>query len=134
MANALYPKTKAKFLKADIDMESIDVRAILVDLADYTYSAAHDFLDDVPAAARVAVSPALTAKAVSADGWFDSDDPILTAVNGDQLEAIILYHHTGTESTSELIAFIDTGVTGLPLTPDGSDVQIVVDAAGWFAL
>ena len=53
---------------------------------------------------------------------------------GDQCEAIILYHHTGTESTSELIAFIDTGVTGLPLTPDGSDVQIVVDAAGWFAL
>jgi hypothetical protein len=28
----------------------------------------------------------------------------------------------------------DTGVDGLPLTPDGSDVQITVDAAGWFIL
>jgi hypothetical protein len=26
----------------------------------------------------------------------------------------------------------DTAITGLPLTPDGSDVQIVVDSAGWF--
>jgi hypothetical protein len=28
--------------------------------------------------------------------------------------------------------FQDTGVTGLPLTPDGSDGQINVDPAGWF--
>ena len=30
--------------------------------------------------------------------------------------------------------FQDSGVTGLPLTPDGSDVQVLVDAAGWFVL
>jgi hypothetical protein len=28
----------------------------------------------------------------------------------------------------------DAGVTGLPLTPDDSDAQIVVDAGGWFVL
>jgi hypothetical protein len=28
----------------------------------------------------------------------------------------------------------DMGVTGLPLTPDGSYVQITVDAARWFKL
>jgi len=28
----------------------------------------------------------------------------------------------------------DTGVTGLPLKPDGSDVQINVDTAGLFIL
>jgi hypothetical protein len=33
-----------------------------------------------------------------------------------------------------LIMFQDTGVTGLPLTPNGSDVQINVNAAGWFIL
>jgi hypothetical protein len=57
-----------------------------------------------------------------------------TGVSGASIEAIVLYVHTGTDSTSRLIIYQDTGVTGLPLTPDGSDVQITVDAAGWFIL
>jgi hypothetical protein len=48
--------------------------------------------------------------------------------------AFVLYAHTGTDSTSRLIKYQDTEVTGLPLTPDGSDVQIAVDAGGWFVL
>jgi len=76
----------------------------------------------------------LTGKTFDDDGSFDSDDPMFTAVSGASIEAIVLYVHTGAESTSRLIMFQDTGVTGLPLTPDGSDVQITVDAAGWFVL
>jgi len=64
----------------------------------------------------------------------------LPAAGGDAVEAIIaagcgapvLYADDGTGTY--LIMYQDTGVTGLPLTPDGSDVQVVVDAAGWFAL
>ena len=64
----------------------------------------------------------------------------LPAAGGDAVEAIIaagcgapvLYADDGTGTY--LIMYQDTGVTGLPFTPDGSDVQVVVDAAGWFAL
>lgn len=137
MANTVYPKFKEALLKSsgpDLSSAGTDVRAILVDLADYTYNAAHDALDDVPAAARVAVSSALANKSVSTAGVFDADDKTLSAVTGDVSEALILYYHTGTESTSLLIAFLDTGVTGLPVTPNGGDIAIAWNASGIFAL
>ena len=134
MANKLYPKTKTQFLQAGIDLSAVNVRAILVDTGTYTYSDTHDFLDDIPSGARIAVSGNLSNKAFGDDASFDSDDPMFTAVAGASIEAIVLYVHTGTDSTSRLIMYQDTGVTGLPLTPDGSDLQITVDAAGWFVL
>ena len=134
MANKLYPKSKKQFLQAGIDLASLNVRAILVDAGAYTYDDAHDFLDDIPSGARIAVSGNLSNKAFGDNGSFDSDDPTFTGVSGASIEAIVLYVHTGTDSTSRLIMYQDTGVTGLPLTPDGSDVQITVDAAGWFKL
>ena len=134
MANKLYPKSKKQFLQAGIDLASPNVRAILIDAGAYTYDDAHDFLDDIPSGARIAVSGNLSNKAFGDNGSFDSDDPTFTGVSGASIEAIVLYVHTGTESTSRLIMYQDTGVTGLPLTPDGSDVQITVDAGGWFVL
>jgi hypothetical protein len=60
--------------------------------------------------------------------------PGFLSVNGDQLEAIILFIDSNDETTSRLLMFQDTGVTGLPLTPDGNNVQIVVSSSGWFTL
>lgn len=88
---------------------------ISVDLSD-------DFLDDIPAGARVAVSGNLASKTL-AQGIFDAADITFTAVSGDEFELIVIYRHTGTDSTSELIAVIDNA-TGLPLTPNGGDVTI----------
>lgn len=132
MASALYPKFKEALLSGTIDLTSNDIRAILIDSADYTYSSAHDFLDDVPSGARVATSSALASKTVAL-GVFDAADKTLTAVTGDQAEVVIIYKHTGTESTSPLIAYIDSG-TNLPVTPNGGDITIQWNASGIFAL
>lgn len=129
MASALYPEFKEQLLTAGLDLESDDVRAILVDTADYTYSSAHDFLDDVAAGARVAVSSALTSKTI-ANGTFDAADVTWSSVTGDPCEAIILYKHTGTESTSNLIVYID----GISVTPNGGDITSAWNASGIFAL
>jgi hypothetical protein len=138
MANHIYPLAKKQMLLGGIDLSSVNVKALLVSVSGagtlYAYSAAHEFLSDVPSGARIATSANLTGKAVGNDGSFDSDDPTFSGVTGDSVEAIVLYIDTGTAGTSRLIMFQDTGVTGLPLTPDGSDVQITVDAAGWFIL
>ena len=63
-----------------------------------------------------------------------SDAPTASGVTGDEFEALIMYIDTGTPATSRLILYLDTGITGMPLTPDGSDVQITVDPDGWFIL
>jgi hypothetical protein len=133
MANALYPSFKASLLVGGINLATADIKVVLVDLADYTYSSAHDFLDDVAAGGRVATSGNLASKTTTG-GVFDSADPVFTAATGDQAEALILYVDTGSAATSNLIAFLDTGVTGLPVTPNSGDINITVNASGWFAL
>jgi hypothetical protein len=126
MASALFAKAKKAFLDKDIDMLVDDIKCVLVDSADYTLDlAAHDFLDDIPAAGRLATSANLSGKSTTG-GVFDAADVTFVAVTGHQLEYVILYQDTGTEATSRLIACIDTA-TGLPCTPDGLAIVITWD-------
>ena len=126
MSNALYSKGREAFLKGEISWTTDDIRVVLVDTADYTVDlAVHDNLDDIPVGARVAVSGNLSGKSAT-NGVADATDVTLTGVSGDQSEAIVIYKHTGVESTSKLIAYIDTA-TGLPITPNGSDITVAWD-------
>jgi len=127
MANALYDLGRQGFLDGSIDWDTDDVRAILVDTGAYTVNlSTHQFLSDVPAGARIAVSGALASKTVAA-GVADAADVTFTAVSGATVEAIVIYKHTGVEGTSRLIAYIDTA-TGLPVTPNGGDINLVWDS------
>lgn len=127
MANALYDKFKEEALGAGNDLPSVDVKVILVDTNNYSFSAAHEDLADVPAAARVAISGNLASKTVTG-GVFDAADITFSSVTGDQSEALIIYIDTGVEATSRLIAFLDTGITGMPVTPNGGDITVTWDS------
>jgi hypothetical protein len=133
MANVLYPLWKKALLDGDVALDTESIKAVLVDGADYTYSAAHQYLSDIAAGGRVSTSAALATKTTTG-GVFDSADPKFTAVTGDPSEILVLMSDTGNAATSRLIAFYDSGVTGLPVTPNGGDIDIVVNAGGWFAL
>lgn len=90
MSNALYGKGRKGFLAGEIDWDADDIRVILIDVADYTVDlAADDFLDDIPAPARVAVSGSLTGKTTT-DGVADADDVILSSITGDPCEALVI--------------------------------------------
>jgi hypothetical protein len=124
MANVLYPKGKENFLEGNIDLVNDTIKVVLVDLADYTYSSAHEFFSSVTAGARVATGT-LVSKTVT-NGVFDAADVVFSSVTGDESEALIIYKDTGVEGTSPLIAYIDTA-TGLPITPVGADITISWD-------
>jgi hypothetical protein len=127
MANALYDAGRAGFLEGSIDWDANDIRLILIDEADDTIDlAVDDFLDDRAAPARVATSGAFASKTTTA-GVADAADVTLTAVTGDVSESIDIYKHTGTESTSNLIANVDTA-TGLPVTPNGGNITVTWDS------
>lgn len=126
MANALFDKARKAFADGDIDLLTDTIKVVLVDTADYTVDLAnHDFLDDVPSAALVGTPQTLSNKSTTA-GVFDADDVTFTSVTGDQCEAILIYKDTGSEATSNLIGWIDSA-TGLPVTPNGTDIQITWD-------
>jgi len=116
MANTITSTAKEYFLAAFL---TDDVRVLLLD-SSYTYSSAHDFLDDVPAGARVAVSGALASKSVTS-GIFDAADITFTALTGDPITQGYYYNHTGVEATSRLLAYFDQA-EGITLTPDGRDI------------
>lgn len=136
MANALFVAYKQNLLglgtRVDLDAPD-DMRLLAVDHADDTpLPATDDFLDDILAGARVGTAT-LAGEAILSAGAFDSTDPVFTALSGDPFESLVLYKHTGTETTSNLLAFYDTA-TGLPFTPSGGDVTVVVHASGWFSV
>lgn len=126
MASAVYASAKAKFLTAGLNLATLNLKAVLIDTGAYTFSAAHDFLDDVPSGARIATSGNLTSKTTTG-GVFDAADVTFTAVTGATVEAVIIYNDTGTASTSDLIAYIDTFSAGVPFTPNGGDCTCAWD-------
>lgn len=122
MANALYPKFKQALMNKEINLDTDNFKAMLLD-SDYTYDAAHDFLDDVAAGARVDTAVALANTSIT-DGVFDADDLTFTTVsNATNVVAILIYKDTGVEATSQLVAYLDTG-TGLPYTTNGGDITV----------
>jgi len=126
MANALYDTGRNAFLIANIDWVADDIRGVLVDTGLYSVDLAlHDFLDDIAVGARVGTITALAGKSAAA-GVADATDLTFSNVTGATVEALVLYKHTGVETTSQLIAYIDTA-TGLPATPGGGDIVILWD-------
>jgi hypothetical protein len=127
MANALYDLGREGFLDGTIDWDTDNIKVVLVDAADYTVNlAADNDLADIIAGGRVATSANLTSKTVTA-GVADAADVTFSTVTGDVSEALVIYQDTGVESTSRLIAYIDSA-TGLPVTPNGGDITVTWDS------
>ena len=127
MSNALYAHGRNEFLVGDLDWLAHDIRMVLMDAADHTTDqAADDNLDDIASGARVATSGAFASKTAVA-GVADAADVTFSSVTGDVSEELVIYYHTGTESTSTLIVNIDTA-TGLAVTPNGGDITVQWDS------
>jgi hypothetical protein len=134
LANALYPLWKEQLLQftANNNLSAGTVKVALIDTGTYTYSAAHQFYTSASAAA--VGTPQTIGSKTFTNGVFDGADVTFTAVTGSSVEALIIYIDTGSAATSPLVAYIDTSVTGLPVTPNGGDISITWNASGIFAL
>ena len=138
MANAVYPKWKEALLGAAANSAltgtgTTGLYAVLVDTGVYTYSASHTYyssLSGIAGVEREITSVTMT------DGIVDGSDVLYTAVApGPTLEAIILFRkNTGSSTTWRLICYLDTSITGLPVTPNGGDIAITWNVAGIFGL
>ena len=126
MANTLDDKARQRFLEAQIDWMSHDIKVVLVDTGAYTpQTAVHEYYNDISGVAIIAGPVLLTGKS-TAGGAANAADVTFTSVSGASIEAIVIYRDTGDPSTSPLIAYIDTA-TGLPITPNGGDIIVTWD-------
>lgn len=132
MASAIYPKFKEALLQGDYDLSTAVVRAVLIDTGTYTYSSAHDFYNDLSGVVGTE-SGAFGSKTFT-NGTFDAADITFTAVTGSTAEAIVLFVDTGNAATDALICFIDSAASGLPVTPNGGDINVTWAGSGIFTL
>lgn len=100
----------------------------------------HDYYDDISGASVGGLSAALTSLTVGvvgtpAVGHVDAADlaPAWTSVSGNSVESIsLLLDNGGVAANSPLVGYWQDGVTGLPLTPNGGDVNLSFNADGIF--
>jgi hypothetical protein len=133
MANAIYPLYKQALLDAaaNVDLNDGTVKVALIDTGVYNYNAADEFYSSV---SGVVGTPQTIGNTTVTNGLFDGDDVTYTAVTGNSVEALLIYIDTGSAATSRLVAWMDTNVTGLPVTPNGGDISINWNASGIFQL
>ena len=131
MANSMYTKGREHILLGDVAWLSADIKVVSVDETDDVPTLATDeFLDpDILAGAREFTSGNFASK-TSTLGTADAADlsPAFSSATGDQFESITIYVDSGVATTSELLVNIDTA-TGLPLTPDGGNIDITWSSA-----
>ncbi len=137
MANAIYPEYKESLLDGDASTAltgtgTTGLYVALVDTGTYTYSSSHQFYSDL--SGIVGTDQEITS-ATTANGTVDGADVTFSAVTGATVEALVLYRkNAGANTTWRLVAYIDTSVTGLPVTPNGGDITITWNASGIFTL
>ena len=131
MASVIYPKFREALWSGAYNLSSAVVRVVLIDTGTYTYSAAHDFYNDLSGVVGTE-SGALASKTFT-NGVFDAADYSFTAVTGVNAEAIVYFVDTGNPATDALICYVDSG-TGLPVLPNGGDINSTINASGICAL
>lgn len=135
MTKVVYASALASLWKADIPVDSDTIKVQLVD-ADYTYNAAHDFLDDIPAGARIGTAQTLGTKTFGtvAAGVFDAADSTVPAVTaGDTVVGYVIYDDTpATEATKPLLVFVneDASAAAISIATNGGDIGITWSASG----
>lgn len=131
MASAIYPKFKEVQLQGTHNLSTAAVRAVLVDTGTYTYSAAHQFYSDLSGV--VGTESGLFGSKTFTNGTFDAADITFSAVTGNTAEAIVIFVDTGNAATDALICYVDSA-SGLPVTPNGGDINVTWSASGIFTL
>jgi hypothetical protein len=113
MSNALFSKGREGILDRTIDMTG-DVRVMLVKSA-YVFDDTDVYLSDIGSVDNGRTA-ALANKSYTS-GVFDADNISLITLAAAVCNAMIIFQHTGGDSTARLIAYIDSPSSGLPCTP-----------------
>lgn len=127
MANALYDNARHLFLEQGIHWLNDTISVSLVTTGAYTVNlSTHVYRSDVASVVAGPVTLGNSGTKTTTAGAADGPDITFSSVTGSTIQVILIYKDTGTNSTSPLIAYIDTA-TGLPITPNGGDIIVTWD-------
>jgi hypothetical protein len=127
MSNSLFGYGRQLYQTGGVNVLTDTIKVCLVATSLYTVNIdGHQYWSDVPSSARITTPVALASKTCTL-GALDAADTTFTSVSGSNpIGALEFFKDTGTDSTSPLLAHVDTAA-GLPLTPNGGDVIVTYD-------
>lgn len=139
MANKFYRPWAAALLAgaagSDLDVNDATdgIFCALIDTGTYTFNIDHQFYSQL---SGIGGTPVRIANQTLTNGVIDGDNITFTAVAGTvTYEALVIYRrNAGANTTWQLVCYIDTGVTGLPVTSNGGDIAVTWNASGIAAL
>ena len=138
MANVIYDKYKEAVLTSatDSSLTAGSVKVTLVDSGTTEFRSTDEFYSDLSNTDLGILETADLTNVTCINGVLDADDVLFTDVANTAIdaEALLLWIDTADANTSRLVAWMDTNINGLPITPDGSNVDIIWSSSGIFKL
>lgn len=137
MANVIYDKYKEALLSAANNVSLVDgnLKISLVDSDVTLFSSADEFVSDLTDTANGIIATETLANTSVTNGALNADDVTFLSVNtAIECETLLLWIDTADANTSRLVAWMDTDIDGLPIIPNGSDIDIVWNSSGIFKL
>ena len=138
MANVIYDKYKEALLNlaANADLTGGSVKISLVDTGITTFSSTQEFYSDLVDIATGELSVANLDNITVTNGVVDADNVTFVSAANTTLdaEALVIWIDTANTATSRVVAWMDTNIDGLPISPTGGDIDIVWSTSGIFKL
>jgi hypothetical protein len=112
------------------------MKLMLVNIAGGHYTpnfVTDQYLSAIASGDRISSTGALTGISVTAGtgpkSTFTASNTVFSSVSGSAAGAVVAYLDTGNPATSPLIWYFDSW-SGLPITPDGSDINVTFSGSG----
>ncbi len=125
MANFIYGKAKQSLLNGEFNISSDSLKVLLVTDSYVPSQNTDQFVSNISGSYIKERTSSLT-NVTNILGVIDADDVTVAQYSGLAFKALVIYKDSGTDSTSRLLAYIDTA-TGIPFAGINSATNITIN-------
>lgn len=125
MANFIYGKAKQSLLNGEFNISSDSLKVLLVTDSYVPNQNVDQFVSNISSSYIKQRTSSLT-NVTNILGVIDADNASVANYDGSAFKALVIYKDSGTDSTSRLLAYIDTA-TGLPFLGINTTTDITIN-------
>lgn len=125
MANFIYGKAKQSLLNGEFNISSDSLKVLLVTESYVPNQNTDQFVSNISGSYIEQRTSSLT-NVTNILGVIDADDVTVAQYSGLAFKALVIYKDSGTDSTSRLLAYIDTA-TGIPFLGINATTDITIN-------
>jgi hypothetical protein len=125
VANFIYGKAKQSLLNGEFNISSDSLKVLLVTDSYVPSQNTDQFVSNISGSYIKQRTSSLT-NVTNILGVIDADDVTVAQYSGLAFKALVIYKDSGTDSTSRLLAYIDTA-TGIPFAGINSATNITIN-------